>query len=215
MCDDSDMRNASYPLHVIAGRRLREVRQTSLMTQDHIARAARALGLSWGRSSVAQLESGRRRLSAEELFLLPGVVAVAADLAGVPLIHPGRLADFVTPAANGRTQVELTDVVSLDASSVTALLDGDATATDSARKAAASSIAAAGVETEMERRLAAQHGLNVSELEEAAQVLWGRSLYEERERRIEASGDARSDQALRGHVTRALVAEILEHLGED
>lgn len=57
-------------------------------------------------------------------------------------------------------------------------------------------------------RAAQRLGVTVDELEQAAHRLWGRTLYAEREARLGALDDHRTNQARRGHVTRALLNEL-------
>ncbi|MFE2360157.1 helix-turn-helix domain-containing protein [Streptomyces virginiae] len=71
---------AAEPIAKLVGRRVRELRENAGLRQADIAQAATFLGLKWGRSSVASLEAGTRKLSAEELILMPLVM----DRAGIP-----------------------------------------------------------------------------------------------------------------------------------
>lgn len=64
------------PLSVILGERLREFREERSLRQSDVASAAAGIGLGWARSSVAALESGSRKLSFEEVALLPTLVGV-------------------------------------------------------------------------------------------------------------------------------------------
>lgn len=57
-------------LSVIVGARLRAAREAAGRRQADIAAAANDFGLEWGRSSVAALEAGNRKLSTEELVML-------------------------------------------------------------------------------------------------------------------------------------------------
>ena len=59
------------------GGRIRALREQHGQRQDDVARAARDLGLAWSRSKVAALERGDKALPAEELLLLPVVLADA------------------------------------------------------------------------------------------------------------------------------------------
>src|SRR5262249_1656132 len=61
------------PLALVMGTRLREVREAANKRQEDVAVVARKLGLDWTRVTVAAIELGRRRLSLEELLLLPYV----------------------------------------------------------------------------------------------------------------------------------------------
>jgi hypothetical protein len=56
---------------------MRALREQHGRRQDDVARAARELGLAWSRSKVAALERGDKALPAEELMLLPLVLAEA------------------------------------------------------------------------------------------------------------------------------------------
>lgn len=61
-------------LTVIIGKQLRVFREDHGLRQEDVAEAARELGLSWGRSSVAALEAGNRDLKLEELILLNALI---------------------------------------------------------------------------------------------------------------------------------------------
>lgn len=54
----------------LVGERLREAREEAGVRQSDIAQAAVDLGFKWGRSSVAALEAGDRKLTVEELMAL-------------------------------------------------------------------------------------------------------------------------------------------------
>src|SRR4051794_6203128 len=66
-------------LNEAVGARVAELRQLFRLTQDDLARAAQRVGFSWGSSSVAELELGRRNLDAEELFGLPAIFTEALE----------------------------------------------------------------------------------------------------------------------------------------
>ncbi|MET9583624.1 helix-turn-helix transcriptional regulator [Streptomyces sp. NPDC006539] len=74
------------PIAEIVGRRLRELREEAGLRQADIAQAAVELGFKWGRSSVAALESGARKLSVEEMIALP-LIALHAGLPDRSLIR--------------------------------------------------------------------------------------------------------------------------------
>ena len=63
----------------VIGARARELREVAGRRQDDVARAAADVGLSWGASSVTELELGRRQLAAAELMLMPLVLSNALD----------------------------------------------------------------------------------------------------------------------------------------
>lgn len=62
------------PLLVALGERLRELREVQQKRQGDMAAAARKCGLRWTQATVAAVETGRRRLSIEELLLLPFIL---------------------------------------------------------------------------------------------------------------------------------------------
>src|SRR5215470_12288661 len=76
-------------LHQVLGRRLRKLRTASGRLQEDVASAARAWGFDWQRGTVAMIELGRRRVTAEELLALP---AIARD-AGLGGLHLGDLVE--------------------------------------------------------------------------------------------------------------------------
>lgn len=53
------------------GKRVASLRSEAGLNQDDLARAARDCGLSWNRSAIAGLETGRRQLTLGEALLLP------------------------------------------------------------------------------------------------------------------------------------------------
>jgi hypothetical protein len=70
--------------------------------------------------------------------------------------------------------------------------------------------------SDAERHAARKLGMTSERLSVAARRRWGRTLSQERDRRLsERTDDAspRSRQALRGHITRELMAELEEELG--
>ena len=78
------MADTATALATLLGQRLRALREGGGKRQEEVAAAARGFGLSWSRATVAALESGRRRLSVDELFLLP------AALNRLALGRPGK-----------------------------------------------------------------------------------------------------------------------------
>jgi hypothetical protein len=71
---------------------------------------------------------------------------------------------------------------------------------------------------EAEQKAARKFHIDANVLSTMAFELWGRSLTEERDARVDdaatLSGSAKNLQALRGHVTRRLLAELAPHLKE-
>jgi DNA-binding XRE family transcriptional regulator len=218
------------------GQRLRELRDEHGLRQDQVAKAARQVGLGWTQSTVAAIERGNRALSLGEWFLLPTVIGFAgrvtgywpklpellpasgrvamsaettadvdvlrAELAG-QLDHDSRtLGDYDTPfirqlsESTRRFTAELRRLLPLWPDMTTG---GYRQAKDAARGDA-------------ERKAARKLGVPPLKLSVGAHGRYGRSFTEERDARVaeQAPADAapRSLQALRGHVTRAMLAEL-------
>lgn len=201
------------------GQWVAELRRSSGVTQEEVARAARKAGLDWKRSSVSALEAGRRDLTLEEALLLLVVLSEIETPEGPALIGTEtRLVELLPP----------TDHLRLGAGEwptamVKALLTGEplfeaitsgqadeiaARLWKQSRERAAEPWTAGLAEQTAARTLA----VPASEIDRVARKLWKRTLTAERERRVTETAppgaNARSLQAIRGHVTRTLLAEL-------
>jgi hypothetical protein len=213
------------PLPLAVGRAVREMRDVVDVSADEVARAARDLGLkSWQRSIVAGIETGRRGLTAEELLLLPYVLTNA-------LGHPVSLRDLLpAPVRLGGTWADEADLAKLlTGRPVAETLAGqreaikqaavrllaDALKKRGANAAADAELAAAG---EAEQIAARKLGVTALQVAVAARQRWGRSLTAERDRlvreRVPDDTPISSVRAVRGRITRNLVAELAEDLEE-
>lgn len=215
-------------LQRLLARRLRELRIAHNARQEDMADGALMVGLDWTRSTVAAIEAGRRALSIEEFILLPVIVAIGYGAAC-------RLDELlgVTPQGfqDWRDEpIALTRFLTVSLSDVWPVIVSDAGRTNLVNRAPMHEAhmelgtAAAGVgrltwRANRVRRsafgLAEQHAaerLETSPLavSVAAHRLWKRSFSEERDRRLAEKGEAspRTLQARRGHITRAMLAEI-------
>ena len=218
------------------GQRLRELRGELGLRQDQVATAAGRAGLGWTQSTVAAIERGNRALSLGEWFLLPTVIGFATgyaqkvelvdvlpasgrvalsdettadvdvlrDALAGRLIDPDRtvFADFDTPfirRAKEGTRRQLAEWKRLLPLWPGMTLGGAGDAEEAARGDA-------------ERKAARKLGVRPLKLSVAAHGRYGRSFTAERDARVaeQAPADAppRSLQALRGHVTRAMLAEL-------
>jgi hypothetical protein len=208
------------------GKQLQAFREEHALRQDEVALAARKAGLPWTRIVVRALETGRRELSIDEFARLPSVLRhlgagearsarlesetdkVALHVEPLPLIQRAledpakrrlwdseweRLRQLLGPAPSGA---------------------GAGTAAAIAENQAVFASAGGDLEQKVARR-ARLHPLVVAR---AAYRLWGRSLTEERDARLagQTAGPIapRALQGARGHVTRALVAELEPRLAE-
>ncbi len=220
------------------GQAVRSLREQHGKRQDDVARSARTLGLSWTASKVAALERGDKALPAEELLLLPLVLekAMCGQPSLADLLPDGsgtvRLGDQTAMPAAVLAQVvrgEHVDISEVDSPSIResfARIEAWAEAGGPKRSMsifrAAMAVAPgrdsrelAAVERaagDAERIAARRLGVPSLALIAAALATWGHGLTQERDARAaERAGpgaSARTAQAARGHVTRALYREL-------
>jgi transcriptional regulator with XRE-family HTH domain len=231
------MRDAGDPigLHEAIGTQIRAMRERANLRQEELADAARRIGLRWTRATVAGIESGRRRLSLEEALLLP----LALERANVYALGPGlrrpNLRDLLpsdeTWLTVGHSRVNSNFLADTAFGHRTAppvplqrvrFREHPAVLADAKRAwkriwhdadfdkdvMALAEVDALG---EAEEKAASKLGVTATLVALAARKLWGRSLTQERDRRVAENGTQRSAatlQAIRGHVTRALLEEI-------
>ena len=197
-----------------------------------MAAAARGVGLSWTRSKIAALERGEKALDLAEAVLL-------AEAMGKVSGRPVGVADLLA----GHGAVRLSREQALHRKALRRFLGGDPVqvrARDIPGGSARAVAALAKLPAAMERagtmageetsvdlmRHAEQHAgdaegragrtLGVSKMDVAylAVGLWGRTLGEERDRRVGDDGPPASRSAKRGRVTRQLVEELRVRLEE-
>lgn len=226
----------------VVGERLKALRQQYGDSAEDVASAARDLGLTWRRATVAQIENGERGLSAEELVLLPLILGLACGLphSWEELIGDGddvRLGPEVTVARS-----VVVDVLSGRAGELGLGAGIDAPLAERERQAlkgfkaalpqlrawweaawpgmtfAQGSAAQKDAAREAEQKAARKLGVSPLVLSVAAHRTWGRGLTDERDRRVaeQTSDDAsaRTVQAVRGHVTRRLLDEVADLTAE-
>ncbi|MEV1018144.1 helix-turn-helix transcriptional regulator [Micromonospora sp. NPDC049801] len=222
--------NLAPPFAQALGARLREVREGRQppMTADQIAGAARFFGFPWHRTTVGQIERGRRVVTAAELLILPRIYA--APLRELLPQQTVWITDktAVTSAALWRSIVDEAgrwwpdgpggwsteagrDSAQMTAAELTALVNAVQAATDGqwpqdARPEHRTT------PDEAESKAAARLDTTPQYVAYAARMTWGRGLSDERDRRLGERGqpptDKRALQAARGHVTRALLKEL-------
>jgi transcriptional regulator with XRE-family HTH domain len=178
---------------------LRQRREATGVTQAELARAARRCGLlDWQQTTVAALETGHRHLPLDELVLLPRVLRQAG-------ITEGVVGGFIDLIPDTTTPLLLAGRVVATAASVRQLARGDEVLLRIA-------IDVLTLESSEEALQQAARKLRVSPrvLAQAARTRWGHSFTRERDRRLEGNPrmPPRTRQARRGHVTRALLAEL-------
>jgi transcriptional regulator with XRE-family HTH domain len=210
-------------LHQAIGANLKRLRSALEMSQDELANAARQLGLDWSRSSVAAVELGSKTLDPDELLLLILVVGGVNEL----LAGRGKV------VLNEQTVLGIKDVRTI-------LTDHDPDEIEIVRKRL---LRRKGIHVgeglnlrlkmdeeetrrwveqaskgEAEQKAARKLHVPVDVLCECALAVWGRSLTAQRDLKInqlEVQPDSlRSLQALRGHVTRQLLDELTDIIGD-
>lgn len=208
------------PFAVALGHRLRQVREAGGDTAADVAERARAVGLSWDRSTVTKIELGERQVTAAELVLATVVYGRAASdllpteavrLSQTTTARPESLRDcLVQPPSLHDFQVEGLIARAGDALEVSR---GTLKAA-SVRMPGASAISILGgahsTRDEATVKAARRLGTTPEAVATTAHQLWGRSLTQERDARVEQMGPAttRVRQARRGRVTRTLDGEL-------
>jgi transcriptional regulator with XRE-family HTH domain len=187
-------------LDQVLGMNLERIRATKGWSQDEVASRGWQVGLPWTRSTITALEGGRRTLSVSELVLL----ALTLDTSVAELMA-------------GRGHAGLGDGSELalaDVRSVLAGVQDNADVRKRIRRVRHQKYERAmqAVSGEAEQKAARNLGVTAQTIAEVSFDLWGRSLTDERDARVEQEGShlssPRSVQALRGHITRQLLRDI-------
>ena len=224
-------------LSAVIGHAVLALRNEAGVPADAVARAANLVGLRWQRSTVTSLELGQRGVSAEELLLLP-IVLTNALKRPVSLHELFREDVALTPGAHATPkgirqilQGEEATVGRRGAWYFPKLREADLGSFEEALRrgalmirpdvALAHAIDAAedllaGRAGEAEQKAARKLHRSAHQVATAARVRWGHSLTEERDSRVGAkldpSASQRTVQAVRGRVTRELLADLAEDL---
>ncbi|GGR72725.1 hypothetical protein GCM10010252_08980 [Streptomyces aureoverticillatus] len=220
------------PFGEVLGQRLQEVREEQKRTAEDVAQDARHYGLSWHRPTVRQIEQGKRALSAAELMMLPLVYRVRlADvireeetvwltpkvrvygrelrrvLGGDYIPHPRALRAPGGWHLKGWSDLDGDEVVRSVAQWSAARAERDPWPTG-----ATGSHVVQGKPDEAETKAAKRLGTTPHYVAYAARETWGHGLAAEREARLRERGELpeekRALQSARGHITRALLAEL-------
>jgi len=207
----------SRALYAAIGERLCQLRQQRGVRQEDVAAGARKIGLRWNRATVALIENGLRKLSLGEFLALPYIFIVNDEVIRGSSWQPQKrpdLADFLPSkgwleVARGCTLPAplLRDVVTANVESI--LIPTSISAPCEAGEGFLESEALGDAEEKAGRRLK----VSAVEVAKAARGLWGHSLTAERDRRVAENvekSSPRTLQALRGHVSRTLTAEIAD-----
>lgn len=180
--------------HVIA-RNLAELRAERGSTQTDVAEAMRRVGFRWQVNRVAQIETLRRPVALLE------VVGLSRAF-GVP----------VSRLLSGEDEIDLPTGTTVPVAAIRAALAGEPVSSDEWQVAERRNAA-----RDELRKIAKRLDLDWKDLSALSFTMWRRSFFAERESRLgDVSGmSKRSAQTKRGHVTRALLADIADFLGED
>lgn len=212
----------SNPISKVIGANLRAWREAAKLEQNAVAFQARGLGLDWTSATVGAIETGRREVSLDEFVVLPFIVARFDYVGGGRWRRLGGFIGIepqIVTVSNASIRGE--DLYNLVSGWAVGgegrVVPGDALHPPArqpreikARREAAE--AAFDAEMKAARRL----GVPQIDIVGAAHRLWGRTLTAERDARVAhdagSNVDRRTLQALRGHVTRTLVAELRQTL---
>ncbi len=228
-------------LSAAVGQRIKALRVERGTSADRVAETARTFGLGWQRSTVASIETGRRGLTAEELMLLPVVMTAVletdvhlGDLLRVEAALSDdvsfRPAGFAALLEGKRLKLPTHMVIPKLFERINEQLGPENKAWQRIEKLwpevhgdvalNLDNLMAVEKAGSGEAEQKAGRSLGVSGVEVAAVAFrrWGRGLTAERDARVAEKADQstsnRSVQAIRGRVTRTLVAEIRPLLDE-
>lgn len=201
------------------GSSIRAYRTKEGLAQEELARLTSSAGMPWTRATVASIETGRRKLSLDELFGL-------SIVCGVPLsewlVDDGSEIDLF---GGSISSTELAAIVAgavptqSASSRMMRRLDptlGDPESTDRLivrelwKKAKRPDLENCyrSCENETEQRLSRKFGIDVMSVVLLSISLWGVTFTDERERRVEKATSRRSLQAARGHISRAMIKDL-------
>jgi hypothetical protein len=205
-------------LDVAIGRNLRVIREKAGVPRELLVLAAQRVGIPWSVATLTLIESGRRRLTTGELFLLPHVLTTCIPTAE----HSFGMHDLIPVSLPDDTQLAITPDCQAYTEWLRQLILSDGVRTEEFETRFGSMCT-----TRRDREqphydevtLRAAHALRVpvQTIALAAITLWeGRTFIEERDERLRsrATEDAspRYIQAVRGHIARELMQELRDYL---
>jgi transcriptional regulator with XRE-family HTH domain len=194
--------------HVV-GENFRRLREAHGLTQAEAAMRLRHTGLRWSRSHVAALEAGNREsVDAGVLLLLAAALEVSERE-----LFAGDGAVRLAPEAVV-TRAWLRDRYTEGPAEEPVEISGQAVRAFLRDMEPYLGFEAAATPFQADAELAQRLGLRPEDVYRAAERLWGRTLHQERDRRIAEMGEmpAAERRARRGHVTRQLAKELEPHL---
>lgn len=210
-------------LQEVLAENIRKVRLAEGLRQDEVATRARSAGVTWTSVTVATIESGQRAVSSEELLLLP-------------IVFDRPLADFLDTDS---ALVRVSETAAVLATTLRAVVLGEWDKRPTPTRRAIPYIGEAldervvralqtfglqenlltyflvaeGRRGEAERKAAQSLKADTSDIAAASLAIYGRDLTTERDlRAAEATQEGQEPRAVRGHVTRNLLADLREAL---
>ena len=186
----------------VVGRNLARLRERRGQTQKEAAEAIRRAGLAWTSANIASIESGRRE------GIEFSALALLAHAYDVPL----------TAFFEGDGEMRLSDEATVELAEFRRWLNDEAslapTVSGEAARRLIGSLPGAPISFQADAELAARLGLRPEQVYTAAEKLWGRTLHQERDRRLAELGEMTPAQrrTRRGHITRRLAKELEPYL---
>jgi len=186
----------------VVGRNLARLRERRGQTQKEAAEAIRRAGLAWTSANIASIESGRRE------GIEFSALALLAHAYDVPL----------TAFFEGDGEMRLSDEATVELAEFRRWLNDEAslapTVSGEAARRLIGSLPGEPISFQADAELAARLGLRPEQVYTAAEKLWGRTLHQERDRRLAELGEMTPAQrrTRRGHITRRLAKELEPYL---
>lgn len=201
----------------VIGRNLRRLRSERAFSQDQVARAAAAVGLSWTRPVVASVEAGTKSIGVEELLLLALALGTYPRefLAGEGAIRLGRGVEAQSSSV-AKKYLSGSGATTFDV--VKDLMGwGDGDPDHMWEIFEPPENVDEVIPGEAETKLGRKWGVPAVDILERSLRRWGRSLTAQRDARMDIELANRSEpatasaiQRMRGHITRQLTKELEE-----
>lgn len=199
---DSRDEVAGTPLAVAIGRLVSEHRRRIGLTRERLAQAGNVYGVTWGRTSIENIEKGRFSPTIQTLYVLSRALSDQATRR-----HRVELLDLLP--TEGR--IEIADGFSIPAVRLRSFLGGEEGGEsvgdflDEFERSLSGPIIPPSLS---EKRAAKKLGVPVERLRDAAYELWSESLDAVVS---QEAGPSASPQA-RGHATRVMVEELRSYI---
>lgn len=191
----------------VLGTNLERLRKEKGWSQDDLVSRGWQVGLPWSRSTIAALEGGKRGVELGEVVLLALILnsSVAELLAGDDLTLVGD--------GTGMWLDDVRDVLTSDHQTAQESFPDIHSRVSKAKAVDMHDLVMLSANGEAEQKAARKLGVTPQTIAQAAYDIWGRSLTDERNLRVEQidwvdETATRQVQAYRGHVTRELLDEI-------